>query len=229
MAKTYHRKEHVSARRAREESKKPQWTTKQYVRFWTGLGVGLLVVILFFSTVLPLLQGRTIMWFGSPVFTGKGGMVAKIDGAYYTVGSFEKPVGYAEDDALLIKRDKNQYEICLVPEDSASLIKYAYITVVPEKTAQDMRDMVSSYNSTAGDMYTYECNGLTFNYFASRIKSDDESVTDQELMVACYVQTSRNCLVLVNLNTDYMPEDQLPEADAMLAYLPELTRHLTVY
>ena len=100
-----------------------------------------------------------------------------------------------------------------------------YVSVVPEKTVEQMRNASLSINPDLSEIMTYEDGKYEYNYFLNLISHDTDETMKQH-MIAGYVQTNYDCMVLINLTSGYFVEDELPAVEDMLAGLPAIMEHL---
>lgn len=229
MAKKHHRKEHISVRRKREAAIKEQnrkhLTKKQKTQLWSVIGAVALVVLLFVAFYTP--GDSVITWMGSPMFTAKDAMIAEIDDRYYDVGSWTAPEGYTYDETYDLKQDDNQFEAFYSNDTEGAQPVGIYVSVVPEKTVEEMRTNSLSVNDEVSEIMEYTDAKYPYNYFVSTLTHAEDS-TQYQYMVAGYVQTNYDCMILFNLTSGYSAKEDLPAVEDMLACLPEVMEGLTL-
>lgn len=234
MAKKHHRKEHISVRRKREAAVKEQnrkhLTKTQNIVLWSVIGV-LAVGLLVFSmihqsgdTLFPR-NGALVTWRGIPRNVSENAMVAEIDDEYYEVASWTEPEGYTYMPDYTLKTDDNQFEAYYENNDPLAQPLNVYVSVVPEKTVEEMRSNSLSFNPDISEIQVYEGGKYPYHYFVTPITNDEDTTLKQH-MIAGYVQTNFDCMILFNMTSGYFVEDELPAVEDMLAGLPAVMENL---
>ena len=234
MAKKHHRKEHISVRRKREaaikEKNRKHLTKKQNILLWSVIGVLALALVVFSAlrepgdTLFPP-KDALVTWRGLPRNVSENGMVAEIDGQYYEVGTWTAPEGYTFMPDYDIKTDDNQFEAYYENNDPLAQPLNVYVSVVPEKTVEEMRTNSMSINPDIGEIQQFDGGKYPYRYFVQPIQNDSDTSLKQH-MIAGYVQTNYDCMILLNLTSGYFVEDELPTVEDMLAGLPAVMEGL---
>ena len=234
MAKKHTRKEHISYRRKREEAIREQnrthLTAGQKKQVAIAVAAAVLALLLFFGFALPALKGAVITWFGTPMFVknGDGSMLGKIGNYYYDLGQWDYELeGFTYVPDYMVARDKYRFEAYYTNDAEDSKVYSVYVGVVPEMTVQEMYDKVTPWVTEASELKDYEDAQAPAKYFVTRSHFGEEQGTAQ-LSVVMYLETSHNALLHISVNTDTIPETELPEADELLAVVPQVLSNLTV-
>ena len=240
MAKKHQRREHVSVRKKREEeqklAKRREFYQQHKKQLWTGVIAAAAAIVLIWLAVdfFYCPGGSMRMFLGRLMDVEENAIIRNLGSTksplYFNLGSFDAPEGYTSDPDYNPPSDENEHNFYYYTDDTDRVIHDVFVSGVKDKTSAEMAETIanSGMYSSLSEKRTAEIAGhqVTYLYAQGNPSSEDSSVYYAVLIM--YVDTVKDCSILINCTSHRGALEELPAEEAMVAEAEAILANLTV-